>query len=128
MGTPAADLQVLDNGSVVITVTAEDAAGVVTAWPSGAPAPTVSETDPSGFTGPFFNFAAPVATATGFTLTGAVNQAALKGLASLPTGITFSLSAASGFAGQTAPIVVPVTPPVDIISGPAATFVASEAA
>lgn len=123
------DLQVNDNGTITITVKAVDADNVPTTWPTAAPAPTVTETDPSGFTGPFFTFAAAVATADGkgFTLAGSVNQPAIQALGggALPVGINFGAIVASGFPNQTGPETEPVSPPVDIVAGPANSFVAA---
>lgn len=123
-----ADLQVQDDGSVLLTVNAVDSDGEPTTWPSGAPAPTGGEIDPSGFTGPFFSWGTPVATSTGYTLTGTVNQSALTSGAALPTGITVTATIASGFTNQTAPITVNASPLVDLVPGPASTIVASASA
>lgn len=125
----AADLAVNDNGTVTLTVTALDNDGIPTTWPSAAPAPTGGEVDPAGFTGPFFIFAAAVALANGkgFTLGGSVNQAAIQALGSnpLPTGIQLTATVASGFPNQTAPESENAEPLVDIVAGPANSFVAA---
>ena len=122
-----ADLSIADNGSVNLAVDAVDAGGVKTAWPSGAPAPTAAEVDPAGAPGPSFDVpnAVTTPTPTGYVVNVKVLQPPPQPLV---TGIGFTLTVASGFPNQTAPITVTADGLADIVGGPASTFVAAESA
>jgi len=122
----AGDIQVADNGNgVLITINAVDSLGFPTAWPSAAPAPTVAEADPAGSSGPYFGTAnAPTATSTGFT----ISVPLASPVPGLVTGVQFNVSVASGFPNQTAPETVQLEQAIDIVAGPAGSFVATPSA
>src|SRR5580704_1518 len=117
-----ADLQVLDNGTFTVTLGFVDADGVTTATPAGLSATyTASDATP----GPSSLTLAPSADTS--SCAGSVNQTTIQALVAagtpLPTGLTVSVSAT--WTGLASPLTVVANPPIDIVAGPAATFVAT---
>lgn len=120
----AGDLQVADNGTFTVTLSFKDADGFATGVPAGlsaayaasdaAPGPSILTLTPSADTS---------------SCAGSINQTVAQGLATagtpLPTGLTVNVSAT--WTGQTTPVSVTAAPPIDVVPGPASTFVAADA-
>lgn len=118
----SADLQVNDaTGTFNIVLSFQDADGVSTATPAGLSA-TYSASDATP--GPSVLDLAPSPDTA--SCAGAVDQANIKALISgggaLPTDITISITAT--WDGLASPLTVVADPAIDIVAGPAASFVA----
>lgn len=119
----AGDLQVADNGTFTINLKFKDADGVSTSNPTGLSAQYVaSDATP----GPSALDLTP--SADGSSCAGAIDQAAVQTLVAagtpLPEGLTVSITAT--WDGQTTPQTVVAAPPIDVVPGPANSFVAEE--
>lgn len=113
----SADLAINDDGTALITLSFLDHEGIPTTnVPTGldiqyGPA---SDGDPSSFE----------LTPSDDKLTCAV-KVVNPPPQPLHTGVTFAVTIASGLANQTAPIVEQTDPPLDVVAGPAESFVAA---
>ena len=118
-----ADLQVADNGTFTVSLSFQDSDGVATAVPAGLSASyTASDATP----GPSALSITPSADTS--SAAGSVVQSTIQALvaagSALPTGLTVSVTAT--WSGLASPVTVVAAPPIDIVAGPAATFVATE--
>jgi hypothetical protein len=118
-----ADLQVLDNGTFTVSLAFQDADGVSTATPAGLAATyTASDATP----GPSALTLTPSADTS--SAAGSINQATIAADVAagtgLPTGLTVSVTAT--WTGLAAPLTVTAAPPIDVVAGPASTFVAAD--
>ena len=119
----SADISVSETGQATLTITFQDADGVAVPPPAGLAAPTVVPSDAAADgTGSSFTVGTPTPTTNGFTYSLPVVQPPPQ---PLHTGVTFACTVPSGLAGQTAPITVTSDPPLDVVPGPASTFVAA---
>lgn len=119
-----ADLLVADNGTFTVTLKFKDDANVPTSTPAGLSATyTASDATP----GPSALTLTPSADTS--SAAGTVNQTTIQALVAagtaLPTGLTVAITAT--WTGLASPQTVTATPPIDIVAGPANTFVAEEA-
>jgi len=105
-------ISVNDNGTATITNTFYDVDGIATSAPTGV---TLSYADTSG------SFTLTPSADT-FSCVAAVIQPPPQPLAQ---NVTFGVTCASGLVGQTAPITVQTDPPLNVVSGPAGSFVAA---
>jgi hypothetical protein len=117
----SADLQVADNGTFTVTLGFVDADGIATPTPSGLSATyTASDATP----GPSSLTLTPSADTS--SCAGAVNQTTIQALIAagspLPTGLTVSVTAT--WTGLASPLTVSASPAIDIVAGPANSFVA----
>jgi hypothetical protein len=117
------DLQVADNGTFTVSLTFQDADGVATTVPAGLSATyTASDATP----GPSALTLTPSADTS--SCAGSINQTTIQALVAagtaLPTGLTVSVSAT--WTGLASPVSVVATPPIDVVPGPASTFVAAD--
>ena len=126
------DLQVADNGTFSVTLSFTDADGIATSVPAGLAATyTASDATP----GPSaLTLASPGTSGDASTCAGSINQATIQALVAaaaaagtavvLPTGLTVSISAT--WTGVTTPVTGTAAPAIDVVAGPASTFVATE--
>lgn len=123
---PAADLQVNEaTGTFTVVLSFKDKNGFKAKVPAGLSASYVaSDATP----GPSLLVLAPSADQS--TAAGSIDQAAAQALlangGTLPTGLTITVTVSAGLEGQTAPVTAVADPPIDVVAGPAATFVAAE--
>lgn len=126
MGKPVkagADLQVADNGTFTVALLFVDSLGAPTATPAGLSATyTASDANP----GPSALVLTPSADTS--SCAGSIDQTTIQadiaaGTA-LPTGLTVSVSAT--WNGLSASQNVVATPAIDVVAGPASTFVATD--
>ena len=103
-----------DNGTATISNTFYDADGIATTAPAGLVL-SYAEGDTSG------SFTVTPSADT-LSCVVAVVQPPPQPLAQ---GMTFNVTCASGLAGQTASITVVSDPPLDVVAGPAGSFVAA---
>jgi hypothetical protein len=120
----SADLQVADNGTFSVTLSFQDSDGVTTPTPAGLSASYVaSDATP----GPSALTLVPSADTS--SCAGSINQATIAADVAagtpLPTGLTVSVTAT--WTGLASPATVTAAPPIDVVAGPAATFVAADA-
>ena len=120
-----ADLQVTDTGTFTVTLSFADADGVATAEPAGLTATyTASDATP----GPSaLTLVTPGASGDTSTAAGSINQATIQADVAagtpLPTGLTVSVTAS--WTGLAAPLTVTAAPALDVVAGPASTFIAA---
>jgi hypothetical protein len=119
----AGDLAVADNGTFTVALLFVDADGVPTAVPAGLAA-TYAASDATP--GPSALTLAPSADTS--SAAGSITQATIQALVAagspLPTGLTVSVSAT--WTGLSAPQNVVATPAIDVVAGPAGSFVAQD--
>jgi hypothetical protein len=118
-----ADLQVADNGTFTVSLFFLDAAGVQTPVPAGLAATyTASDATP----GPSALVLTPSADTS--SCAGSVNQTTVQADSAagtpLPTGLSVSVTAT--WTGLAAPLTVVASPLIDIVAGPANSFVATD--
>ncbi len=115
-----ADTTINDDGTGTINLTFLDKEGITTGAPAGI-APVF---------GPASD-AAPDGTGSSFVLTPSADGLSCAVAVVNPppqplhTGVTFAVTISSGLAGQTDPITVQTDPPLDVVAGPASSFVAA---
>lgn len=119
----AGDLQVADNGTFTVNLGFTDADGISVPTPAGLSASyTASDATP----GPSSLTLTPSADTS--SCAGSINQAAIQALVAagqpLPTGLTVSVTAS--WTGLAAPATMTAAPPIDVVAGPAGSFVASD--
>lgn len=118
----AGDLQVADNGTFEVTLRFVDSIGEPAAVPAGLSAVyTASDATP----GPSALTLVPSEDTS--SAAGSVNQANLQALppgTALPSGLTVSITAT--WTGLASPLTAVAAPPIDVIAGPANSFVATE--
>lgn len=119
----SADLQVADNGTFSVVLAFKDADGVTVPTPAGLSATyTASDATP----GPSAVDLTPSADTS--SCGGAVDQTTIAALVAagtaLPTGLTISITAT--WTGLASPLTVVADPAIDIVAGPANSFVATE--
>lgn len=117
------DLQVADNGTFTVTLTFVDSDNVPTSVPAGLAATyTPSDATP----GPSSLTLTPSADTS--SAAGSINQTTVQALVAagtpLPTGLTVSVSAT--WTGLASPATVTAAPPIDVVAGPAGSFVAAD--
>jgi hypothetical protein len=122
----AGDLQVLDNGTFTITLSFTDAAGLPTLTPTGL---VVTYTASDATPGPSsLVLATPGPSGDQSTCAGSINQTTLQALVAagqpLPTGLTVSVTA--NWTGLASPLTANAAPALDVVGGPASTFVAKD--
>lgn len=120
----SADLQVADNGTFTVSLTFQDADGINVPTPAGLSATyTASDANP----GPSALVLTP--SSDGSSCAGSINQATIQALIAagqpLPTGLTVGVSAT--WTGVSNPVQETAEPPIDVVAGPASTFVAADA-
>jgi hypothetical protein len=119
-----ADLQVLDNGTFTVSLAFQDVDGITTSTPAGLAATyTASDATP----GPSALILTPSADTS--SAAGSINQTTIAADVAagtpLPTGLTISVTA--NWTGLAAPLTVTAAPAIDVVAGPASTFVAADA-
>lgn len=114
----SADISINDNGTATIQLQFQDADGVNVPPPAGIQVQYGPASDENP--GP-----------SSFTLTPSQDTLSCQVVVVQPppqplhTGVTFTVTVPSGLAGQTAPISVQTDPPLDVVPGPASSFVAA---
>lgn len=116
----SADITINDNGTGTINLSFLDADGIATTPPAGIGANVTYGPASDAAPGPSSFTLTP--SADGLSCAVAVVQPPPQ---PLHTGVTFSVTVSAGLAGQTAPQTVQSDPPLDVIPGPASTFVAA---
>lgn len=105
-------ISINDNGTATITNTFYDVDGIATSAPAGV---SLSYADTSG----------------SFTLTPSADTLSCVAAVVQPPpqplaqNVTFGVTCASGLAGQSAPLTVQTDPPLNVVPGPAGSFVAA---
>lgn len=125
-----ADLQVADNGTFTVNNTFQDEALVKTAVPPGL---SLTYTASDAVPGPSVLTLTPSADTS--SCAGAINQATIQAQQAaaaaagvpfvLPTGLTITVS--GSWTGLAAPQTSVAKPPIDVVAGPAGSFVAEDA-
>jgi hypothetical protein len=118
--TASADISINDNGTATITLNFLDADGVATSVPAGV-TPTYGPASDAAADGTGSSFTL-TPSADGLSCAVAVVQPPPQ---PLHTGVTFTVTVPSGLAGQTSPQSVQTDPPLDVVAGPANSFVAA---
>ena len=118
-----ADLQVQDDGTFTVALFFLDSLGVQTATPAGLSATyTASDANP----GPSSLNLTPSSDTS--SCAGSINQTTIQGIVAgggaLPTGLSVSVTAT--WTGRASPLTVVASPLIDVVAGPASSFVAQD--